>query len=188
MPRIWRAGLFAGGMLAAELALSVFWPMAASSDGGRTAALAATFLIEVCVAVAGIAAVVWLAQLVFYTRGRGHVLLTLWHLLEVIAAHVLGQSALSYLVWKAGALAGDYSMYSHTGNVTSGYAAYDLLVYTALMVTGGGIVDNEPLHEAARVLIAVQLVWNNVTIVIILAAAVATLTAHTDTETEKMVK
>ena len=129
--------------------------------------------------------VAFLAYIVFATEGRMHPQLSLWRIVDVILAHLIGQSVLTFAVWKLGAVRGKFDVYSHTGNVGAFYAAYDLLIYTFYMFSGGGIIDNAPLAEMARFIIAVQLAWNSIAIIIILAAAVATLAEHTDAFTTK---
>jgi len=124
-----------------------------------------------------------LAFLVFETKGLGHYSLTLWRLIDTFLGNLLGQYFVAIVLWKAGALARNYTVFSHTGNVGVVYASFDLFVYSCWLYNGGGVVDNVPVSELARAVSALQLVWNSMVFILILAAAVATLQTHTDEAT-----
>jgi hypothetical protein len=130
----------------------------------------------------GVAGILTVSYLVFMTQGLGHYQLTLWKITDAFLANVLAQAAANFLLWKFGFITVvPTQMFTHT-TPASGvwYALYDLLLYSALIFTGGGVTDNEALHESARLLVSAQSLWSDFSYIIIFAAAVATLTTHTD--------
>jgi len=127
----------------------------------------------------------WIAYLVFGTHGIGHYQLRLWHTFDILLAELLGQVGLSMVVWMTAAERGNFAMFSHTGDRTPFYALYDQLIYMANMLNGGGIIDNVPLGEAARIIISLQLITHSFTVLVILSALVATLTTHSDEGTRQ---
>lgn len=143
--------------------------------------LGLTLSIDVVLTIFSIYTVAFLAYIVFDTEGRMHPQLTLWRVCDVLFAHLIGQGTATFALWKLHAVQGIYSAYTHTGDVGALYAAYDLLLYTINMLSGGGVIDNVPTTELARLLVSLQLAWNSITVLIVLSAAVATLAGHTDT-------
>lgn len=130
----------------------------------------------------GIVAILMIAYLVFLTQGRGHYELTLWKIADAFLANILAQTAANYIVWKLGFVTSPpTTMFTHTTPAVSAvYALYDLYIYSALMITGGGIIDNQPVVEIARIIVALQDVWSQFAYIIVFSAAVATLTTHSD--------
>jgi len=124
--------------------------------------------------------IVYLAYLIFGTRGIGHYSLTVWKVLDALMGNMLSNVIISTMLWKIGAASSIYNMFSHTGKVSVWYALYDLMIYSFLLINGGGVVDNIAVNEAARLFSAFQEVWNTVVIVVIIAATIATLQMHTD--------
>ena len=124
--------------------------------------------------------VVWLGYLVFGTKGAGHYKLTVWSLADTLIGHLLFHTSISNLLWKSGAAGGVYTVFSHTGDVSAWYALYDLTIYAFQLFGGGGIVENVPLAEMARLMSALEMLWNAIVLLLMIASAVATLQMHTD--------
>jgi hypothetical protein len=136
--------------------------------------------LNVCFLLLVLFVVMWIGYLVFGTHGVGHYQLRLWHTFDLLLAEVLAQTGLSMVLWMAAGHQGNYAMFSHTDNRDPFYALYDQFIYIANMLNGGGIIDNLPLGEAARITISLQLLAHSFTILVILSALVATLTTHSD--------
>lgn len=118
--------------------------------------------------------------MIFGTEGKGHYDLTLWRVIDVLLANMFANVAISMLLWKMGLITLG-NIFTHTlatSNVW--YALYDMLIYTLLLLNGGGVTDNIAVAEGARIILALQLLSNSVVILIIFAASVATLQMHTD--------
>lgn len=122
----------------------------------------------------------YVGYLVFGTDGAGHYQLRLWHAFDAFLGEMLGQLALSMVLWMGAAANSNFAMFSHTGDRNPFYALYDQAIYIFCMLTGGGVVDNAPLGEPARLMLAVHLTLHTFTLIIVLSALVATLTTHTD--------
>lgn len=163
-------------IFASVLLLTTGTLLASLSD----ALLIVSVLFDAAAFVLGVAGIVTLMYLVFYTQGRGHYQLTLWKVADAFFGNILAQSALNLLTWKL-ARSSSVTVFSNTlPSVSSWYALYDLVLYAALLLTGGGVTDNLALHEATRTIAAVQSAWSAFTVIVIFAAADATLAAHTD--------
>ena len=124
--------------------------------------------------------VIWLAYLVFGTKGAGHYKLTVWSITDTLIGHLLFHTSISIWLWKAAAVNGVYTVFSHTGDVSAWYALYDSTIYAFHLFGGGGIIDNVPVAEAARIISAIEMLWNAIVFLLMIAAAVATLQMHTD--------
>lgn len=160
--------------LAALLLASVF---ASAADAG---ALYFAAVLELAAGLVLVAHVVRIGHLVFATRGAGHYAFTAWRLVDAVVGNALAHVCFSLALWTLGAARGFYGVYSHTDAVSAWYALYDLALYALVFWAGGGITDNVALAEEARAACAVQWLWQAIAIIILLAAAVSTLTTHTD--------
>ena len=125
-------------------------------------------------------AIAWIGYLVFGTHGIGHYQLRVWHVFDLLLAEFLAQTGLSMVLWITAAQRGNFAMFSHTGNVDPFYALYDQFLYIVDMLNGGGIIDSQPIGEAARLFVSLQLIIHSFTVLIIVSALVATLTVHSD--------
>ncbi len=123
----------------------------------------------------------WLTYLVFNTLGRGHYIITTWQIADTIFGYLLAQTAVNVFVWKTSVFANVFSNTPATASVF--FALYDLFIYTFLLLTSGGVIDNFPVSEATRVLAALQCGLGYAVGIVLLSAAVATLTTHTDEPT-----
>jgi hypothetical protein len=153
-----------------------------SFDGANptTTTVAISTILDIIILVLNAVNIVYVAYLIFGTRGIGHYSLTIWRVLDALIGNMLANVIISTMLWKIGAASSIYNMFSHTGKVSVWYALYDLMIYSFLLINGGGVVDNIAVNEAARLFSAFQEVWNTVVIVVIIAATIATLQMHTD--------
>lgn len=133
-----------------------------------------------------VSAIVWIFYLVFGTRGIGHYQLKLWYIFDIVLGEVIAHVGISMILWMSPARTGDFTMFTHTGNVTPFYALYDQFLYIIDMLNGGGIVDNIPVGETARAVISLQLLMHSFVILIVLSALVATMLVHTDERAQKL--
>lgn len=124
--------------------------------------------------------IVWIGYLVFGTHGVGHYQLRIWHTFDVLLGEFIAQTGLSMVLWMTAAQRGNFAMFSHTGDVDPFYALYDQFLYIVDMLNGGGIVDSQPIGEAARLFLSLQLIMHSFTVLVVLSALVATLTVHSD--------
>lgn len=124
--------------------------------------------------------IAWIGYLVFGTRGIGHYQLRVWHVFDILLGEFLAQTGLSMVLWMTAAQRGNFAMFSHTGNVDPFYALYDQFLYIVDMLNGGGIIDSQPIGEAARLFLSLQLIIHSFTVLIVVSALVATLTVHSD--------
>jgi hypothetical protein len=134
-------------------------------------------LLFFCLAIFVIA---WIGYLVFGTHGIGHYQLRVWHMFDVLLGEFIAQTGLSMVLWMTAAQRGNFAMFSHTGDVDPFYALYDQFLYIVDMLNGGGVVDSQPIGEAARLFLSLQLVMHSFAVLIVLSALVATLTVHSD--------
>lgn len=130
--------------------------------------------------------IVWIGYLVFGTHGIGHYQLRVWHTFDVLLGEVIAQTGLSIVLWMTAAQRGNFAMFSHTGDVDPFYALYDQFLYIVDMLNGGGIVDSQPIGEAARLFLSLQLIIHSFTVLVVLSALVATLTVHSDERSKAM--
>jgi len=128
--------------------------------------------------------IVWIGYLVFGTHGIGHYQLRVWHTFDILLGEFIAHTGLSMVLWMTAAQRGNFAMFSHTGDVDPFYALYDQFLYIVYMLNGGGIVDSQPLGEAARLFLSLQLIMHSFTVLIVLSALVATLTVHSDERTK----
>lgn len=171
-----------GKLLVFETLLLVVGSALASLHG---VLLFVSIIFDASAFVLGIVGIATLVYLVFNTQGRGHYQLTLWKVADAFFANILAQSALNLIAWKLAfaTIATPVSMFTNTTPLVGPwYALYDLVLYAALLLTGGGVTDNLAQHETTRTIAALQSAWSSFSYIIIFAAADATLAAHTDEE------
>lgn len=144
--------------------------------------------------VLGIVGIFTVSYLVFMTQGRGHYQLTLWKIADAFLANIIAQAAINFAAWKFGFVTTIATpMFTHTtSSVSAWYALYDLFLYSSLLFTGGGTIDNQAINEFPRIICALQSTWSSFSYIIIFAGADAALISHTDekltNETKNIIK
>lgn len=127
--------------------------------------------------------VILITWMVFGTNGQFHSRITLWTVMDMYGAHVIGNIAASMVLWHIEAMAGRVA-WSNISTESSWAALGQLSLYTIYMLCGGGVVSSSPLVPEARILLGMQLVINTWIVVIVYSATGATLTQHTDAPIE----
>ena len=97
--------------------------------------------------------------------------MTLWIIVDAFLSNTLLYVIVQMALWKLGASFDDFGIFTKTGNVHPFYALYDLSIFTFWLITSTGVYDNQPLHEAARTMVALELLFNSVMTYAFLAAA-----------------
>lgn len=149
---------------------------------GASAACASRVLgvvFDAALVVANTYQVLRLGYLVFGTRGEGHYALTPWRLVDSLLCNALVHVAVAFGAWKMGGESVFVGPAFAGGPLSPWHALYETLVYGVVFYAGGGVTDTLPAR-ALRFVSALEWVWHNVALLVLFAAAVATLQAHTD--------
>lgn len=143
-----------------------------------------SILLDVTVAVLEFTNVLMLAYLIFGTRGEGHYFITFRNIADALFGNMIGHIGITLAMWKIARASADdiYTITTHDKSPRS--ALVELTTYSLLMLNGGGVVRQSPITLAPEFVAAIQLSWNILVIVIIFAAADATLSIHTDEPTQ----
>jgi hypothetical protein len=122
-----------------------------------------------------------LAYMIFGTRGEAHYFLTFWNMLDVLVANLLANISIPMIIWNMSRLT-TVQQYKLTDvSVSPWFALLQLGVYTINLISGAGVVREEPLTLLGEFFLAPQMAFNIIIIVIIvLPAAIAALGVHTD--------